>query len=161
MDDTSFDVITLGETMALLVADEPGPLAECEHFTKHLAGAESNVAIGLARLGLRVSWVSRIGADSFGEFVRRAVAREQVDCTNVGVDAQRPTGFMLKARSLDGQDPKVEYFRKGSAASALPAAFAASTLRPSRSSARAVRQWSPGSAGAAARPAPAIRSASS
>ena len=119
MDDTPFDVITLGETMALLVADEPGPLAECEHFTKHLAGAESNVAIGLARLGLRVSWVSRIGADSFGEFVRRAVAREQVDCTNVGIDAQRPTGFMLKARSLDGQDPKVEYFRKGSAASAL------------------------------------------
>jgi sugar/nucleoside kinase (ribokinase family) len=119
MDDTSLDVITLGESMAMLVADDDGPLAECERFTKHLAGAETNVAIGLARLGLRVQWVSRLGADSFGEFVRRTVTREQVDCSNVAVDTQRPTGFMLKSRALDGRDPSVEYFRKGSAASAL------------------------------------------
>jgi sugar/nucleoside kinase (ribokinase family) len=113
------DVITLGESMALFVAEEAGALANAERFTKHLAGAESNVAIGLSRLGLRVRWVSRLGADSFGDFVRRTVTQEEVDCTCVAIDPQRPTGFMLKSRALDGQDPTVEYFRKGSAASAL------------------------------------------
>jgi sugar/nucleoside kinase (ribokinase family) len=116
---TTLDVVTLGESMALFVADEPGALAGQVHFTKHLAGAETNVAIGLSRLGLRVRWISRLGADSFGEFVRGAVVQENVDCTCVTVDPQRPTGFMLKSRATDGRDPTVEYFRSGSAASAL------------------------------------------
>lgn len=116
---TSFDVVTLGESMALFVADRAGALAGCERFTKHLAGAETNVAVGLARLGLRVRWVSRVGVDSFGEFVQRAVEQEKVDCSRVVADPQRPTGFMLKSRTIDGQDPTVEYYRQGSAASAL------------------------------------------
>lgn len=119
MNDIPLDVITLGESMALFVAEEAGALVDSERFTKHLAGAETNVAIGLSRLGLRVRWVSRVGADSFGEFIRGTVTREKVDCTNVSIDPQWPTGFMLKSRALDGQDPTVEYFRKGSAASAL------------------------------------------
>lgn len=77
------------------------------------------MAVGLARLGLRVSWLSRVGADSFGDFVRRTIEREGVDCASVSVDTQRPTGFMLKSRASGGQDPTIEYFRKGSAASAL------------------------------------------
>ena len=67
------DVLTLGETMALLVAQEPGPLDQVQTFSKRLAGADSNVAIGLARLGLRVGWVSRLGDDSFGRYVRQAI----------------------------------------------------------------------------------------
>lgn len=113
------DVITLGESMALFVADTPGPLVEVGHFSKRLAGAETNVAIGLARLGFRVSWVSRLGADSFGRFILSSVKQEGVDCTNVTVDPQGTTGFMLKSGTVDGADPVVEYFRRQSAASML------------------------------------------
>jgi sugar/nucleoside kinase (ribokinase family) len=113
------DVITLGETMVAFAADEPGPLAEASHYTRIVAGAESNVGVGLARLGVRVAWVSRLGRDSFGDYVRRAIEREGVDCSAVVVDDTRPTGFMLKSRANDASDPTVEYFRRGSAASAL------------------------------------------
>ena len=116
---TPIDVITLGESMALLVADRPGPLAEVGHFSKCLSGAETNVAIGLARLGFRVSWVSRLGDDSFGKFILSSVKQEGVDCTKVTVDPQRSTGFMLKSRTSHGIDPVVEYFRRHSAASIL------------------------------------------
>jgi len=34
-----FDVLSIGETMALFVADVPGPLAQAQHFSKRLAGA--------------------------------------------------------------------------------------------------------------------------
>ncbi|MCW8199608.1 sugar kinase [Verminephrobacter aporrectodeae subsp. tuberculatae] len=113
------DVVTLGESMALFAAEQPAPLAEVRHFTKRLAGAETNVAIGLSRLGLRVGWISRLGADSFGDFVQRTVAGEGVDCSQLVIDPARPTGFMLKTLSPDGADPQVEYYRKGSAASAM------------------------------------------
>ena len=42
---------------------------------KRVAGAELNVATGLARLGLKVGWVSRVGNDSFGRFVLQSLAK--------------------------------------------------------------------------------------
>ncbi|QTN22858.1 sugar kinase [Rhizobacter sp. AJA081-3] len=116
------DVITLGETMVSFAAHEAGPLDAAATFTKIVAGAESNVGVGLARLGLKVAWVSRLGDDSFGRYIRRALEAEGIDCTAVATDPTRPTGFMLKSRALEGQDPVVEYFRRGSAASALSVA---------------------------------------
>ncbi|AOJ68798.1 MULTISPECIES: sugar kinase [Burkholderia] len=113
------DVLTYGEAMAMFVAAEPGPLDSATQFTKRIAGADLNVAIGLARLGFRVGWISRVGADSFGRYVLDTLARERVDASCVTIDARYPTGFQLKSRATDGADPAVEYFRKGSAASRL------------------------------------------
>lgn len=115
----ALDVLSIGETMALLVAQEPGPLVDVKTFSKRIAGADTNVAIGLARLGFRVGWISRLGADSFGSYVRRTIEAEGVDTSQVEVDANRSTGFMLKSRSVDGSDPAIEYYRRGSAASQL------------------------------------------
>ena len=67
------DVITYGEAMAMFVATEYGDLSETSEFTKRAAGAELNVATGLARLGLNVAWMSRLGNDSFGRFILKTV----------------------------------------------------------------------------------------
>jgi 2-dehydro-3-deoxygluconokinase len=115
----SLDVVTFGEAMAMFVADRPGDLAGIDRFVKRVAGAESNVAVGLARLGLKVGWVSRLGADSFGRYIRASLTHENVDCSRVATDPGLPTGFLLKSKTANGADPLVEYFRKGSAASRL------------------------------------------
>ena len=112
------DVVTVGEAMVLFAAQRPGPLDAVEAFTRSIAGAELNVAIGLSRLGLRVGYVSRLGADSFGRFIAAALRREGIDTQQVTIDPARPTGFMLKSRTDQG-DPQTEYFRRGSAASQL------------------------------------------
>jgi 2-dehydro-3-deoxygluconokinase len=111
------DVITFGEAMLLLVADRAGPLEEAQAFYKRTAGAETNVAIGLARLGLKVGWVSRLGTDSMGRYLLSVMQREGVDCSHVVCDPTQKTGFQFKGRVTDGSDPPVEYHRKGSAAS--------------------------------------------
>ena len=111
------DVVTFGEAMMLLVADQPGPLEAVESFHKRTAGAETNVAIGLARLGLKVGWVSRLGTDSMARYLLGAMRGEGIDCSHVVCDAGQRTGFMIKGRVSDGSDPPVEYHRKGSAAS--------------------------------------------
>jgi 2-dehydro-3-deoxygluconokinase len=113
------DVVTLGEAMGLLAARESGPLDEAMSFDKRSAGAETNVAVGLARLGLRVGWVSRLGDDSLGRWLLRCFQAEGIDCTHVVVDPTQRTGLMFKGRSDDGSDPPIEYHRQGSAASCL------------------------------------------
>ncbi|TCW14314.1 2-dehydro-3-deoxygluconokinase [Raoultella sp. BIGb0138] len=117
--ENQLDVITIGEAMAMFVAAETGDLADVEHFMKRVAGAELNVATGLARLGLNVGWVSRVGKDSFGRFVRHALAKEGIDARGVTEDSRYATGFQMKSKVENGTDPIVEYFRKGSAASHL------------------------------------------
>ncbi|HFE8681215.1 TPA: sugar kinase [Citrobacter farmeri] len=115
----SLDVITIGEAMAMFVATQTGDLAEVEQFIKRVAGAELNVATGLARLGLKVGWVSRVGNDSFGRFVLNSLKKEGIDAQGVTLDERYATGFQLKSKVENGTDPIVEYFRKGSAASHL------------------------------------------
>lgn len=118
----SLDVVTVGEAMTMFVARQTGDLAECEHFIKRVAGAELNVATGLARLGLHTGWVSRVGADAFGRYVLNCLAAEGIDSTAVTIDERFPTGFQLKSKVIDGSDPVVEYYRKNSAASHLSVA---------------------------------------
>lgn len=113
----TLDVVTFGEAMQMLVAAEPGPLERVAAFHKRTAGAETNVAIGLARLGLRVGWVSRLGTDSMGRYLLESMQAEGIDCSHVALDAAHRTGFLFKGRVTDGSDPPIEYHRRGSAAS--------------------------------------------
>lgn len=113
------DVITAGEPLVLLAAQQYGPLEEVESFSRVCAGAELNVSIGLSRLGLRTGYVTRVGNDSFGRFLTRRMTQEGIDVQHVSLDLNHRTGFMLKSRTEDGSDPQIEYFRKNSAASHL------------------------------------------
>ena len=109
---SELDVITFGEAMAMFIANEIGPLHEVSQYTRGLAGAETNVAIGLARLGLKAGWASKVGQDSFGQFIIQRLKEEKVNIEHVLYDANYSTGFQLKSRVLSG-DPEVQYFRKG------------------------------------------------
>jgi 2-dehydro-3-deoxygluconokinase len=80
------------------------------------AGAESNFAIALARLGVPVAWVSRLGRDSFGDMIERGLQEEGVDLRWVQRDDAH-TGLFLKWRARTGRG--VAYYRTGSAASRL------------------------------------------
>ncbi|WP_081916147.1 sugar kinase [Saccharothrix sp. NRRL B-16314] len=110
-------VVCLGETMAVLVPAEPGPVRAARTWTRAIGGAESNVAIHLARLGVRSRWVSAVGDDAFGGAVLDAVGGAGVDVTGVRVDPDRPTGLYVKEADADGSP--VRYYRRGSAASAM------------------------------------------
>lgn len=113
------EILAFGEAMTLFIADTPGEMAEVEHFQRRIAGADTNVAIGLARLGFRVGWLSRVGDDSFGTYIRHTLEAEGLDCRHLIADPAHSTGLIFKERAVGGADPRVEYFRRGSAASHL------------------------------------------
>lgn len=112
------EVVTLGETMVLFSPDQQGPLRYIHHFSKRIAGAESNVAIGLARLGHSSGWIGNVGEDEFGEFVVREIRAEGVDVSRVRKVKDAPTGIMFKELN-EGRETKVTYYRRLSAASRM------------------------------------------
>jgi len=104
---SEIDILSFGETMAMFVAEQAGDLASVGQFHKRIAGADSNVAIGLSRLGFNVAWLSRVGDDSLGRFVLDTLRNEGLDCNHVAIDPLHPTGFQLKSREDAGADPQV------------------------------------------------------
>jgi 2-dehydro-3-deoxygluconokinase len=110
-------VLTVGETMALLDPLGQGELSHGGLLTLRLAGAESNFAVGLSRLGIRVRWISRLGVDPLGDMIFDTLAGEELDLRYVVRDPGAPTGVFLKWRS--GVRTQVAYYRRDSAASRL------------------------------------------
>lgn len=106
-------VVTLGETMGLFTATDAG----ARDFRLGIGGAESNVAIGVVRLGGTATWMGRVGSDAAGDLVRRELRAEGVDARTV-LDPGAPTGLMVKRRGAGG-GTRVDYHRRGSAGSRL------------------------------------------
>jgi 2-dehydro-3-deoxygluconokinase len=111
------DVVTIGETMVMLVPPGPVPLADADTLAVHVGGAESNVAVYLVELGYRVRWVSRLGDDPLGELVLRRLGSSGVDTSAVVRVPGGRTGLYLKD-PRDGSTT-VHYYRERSPACEL------------------------------------------
>ncbi|MEV0700542.1 sugar kinase [Saccharopolyspora sp. NPDC050389] len=110
-------VVTLGETMALLNTPAQGRVVAGSALPVGIGGAESNVAIGLARLDVPCTWISRVGDDALGSLVTREIRAEGVRVL-AHRDPEAPTGIMLK-EMRGGRPWRVRYYRRDSAASRL------------------------------------------
>ncbi|MFE2260315.1 sugar kinase [Streptomyces griseosporeus] len=114
------DVVTLGESMVTFLPTRPGRLADVPSFERSIGGAESNVACMLAAAGHSVRWISRVGADGFGDHLVERIGAYGVDVTHVDRDPHRPTGVYFRTAGERGTDAhEVAYYRAGSAASAM------------------------------------------
>ncbi|MBU8908953.1 sugar kinase [Desertibacillus haloalkaliphilus] len=112
------DVVTMGETMVLFTPESQGPMRYAQTYTRKFGGAESNFAIGLARLGHEAGWISRVGDDELGKAMLSFIRGEGVDTSKVKVDNTAPTGLYFKeVRNVS--DVRIQYYRKGSAASQM------------------------------------------
>lgn len=141
--------VCLGETMAMLTPAQSAPLHQATELLFGIGGAESNVAMGLAAMGLEAHWIGRVGRDGFGARILNDLQAHGVGTSGVEIDPNRPTGLYVKvpaakrpstpspadAASPSGPPPAIEspvidpvdpglgssvlYYRQGSAASAM------------------------------------------
>ncbi|MDA8291693.1 MAG: sugar kinase [Actinomycetota bacterium] len=112
------DVVSFGETMALLSAPRAGRLRDMSRLRLSMAGAETNVCIGVARLGRASAWLGRVGRDEFGELVLARLRAEGVDVAGATTDADAPTGVMVKELRR-ANTARVTYYRRDSAGSRI------------------------------------------
>ncbi|MDF2047205.1 sugar kinase [Microbacterium sp. Kw_RZR3] len=113
-------VVTLGESMGLVLGAGVGGWEHQSQAHVATGGAEGNTAIGLARLGIPVTWLGRVGDDALGRRVVGDLRSEGVEVRAL-VDTGAPTGLMLKSTPRAGATT-VDYYRRGSAGSRLEAA---------------------------------------
>jgi 2-dehydro-3-deoxygluconokinase len=114
------DVLVVGESLGLLVAEAGGRLLSGAGMRLRFGGAESNVAIGVSRLGGSSAWAGRLGADAVGDLILRELRAEGV-ASFAARDAGVATALMLKERPHPGTS-RVTYYRRGQAGSRLTAA---------------------------------------
>ncbi|MCR2802574.1 sugar kinase [Paenibacillus soyae] len=117
MRDVSPQIITFGESMALFMPEEHKSIERASKLEQSFGGAESNVAIGLARLGSSVGWFGALGDDPFGKLVLKTLRGEGVDVSRAKLSVEAPTGMMFREHVAGRL--AVHYFRKGSAASRM------------------------------------------
>ncbi|CAN5122531.1 sugar kinase [soil metagenome] len=110
-------IVTFGEALGMLRAREVGSLAHLSELAIGTAGAEANVAIGVARLGGSATWLGRVGSDGLGRRVVRELRAEGIDVRAI-IDDSAPTGLLLKESPTAGRTV-VSYYRAGSAGSRL------------------------------------------
>ncbi len=111
-------ILLIGEAMGLFMAEEAGPLRSVRRFSASIAGAEYNVAVGLARLGHTPVYCTRLGFDPLGERILDGLRENGIDTGLVQQAEGERTGLMLKSFAPEG-DPEIAYYREGSAASKL------------------------------------------
>lgn len=130
--DTRTDVVTFGESMMALFSPLDGPLQVGGTASCSFAGAESNVSLGLARLGHRVLWLSSLGDDLFGREIVKRLRGEGIDVSQVQHSTAAPTGVLFQSRRA-WAEPEVLYYRSQSAFANLTAdSFDLSVLQGAR-----------------------------
>lgn len=107
------DVITIGDAMVVFEPVSTGPMRFVNSFEKKIGGAELNFAIGCARLGLKSGWISRLGNDEFGKFIRNFVRGEGIDISQVKLMDGYPTSLNFKEMMEDGS-ARTFYYREKS-----------------------------------------------
>ena len=116
------EIITIGETMAVFTPKSTGYLRYIRDYELRIAGAESNLAIGVAKLNHTAGWISSLGRDEFGAFVCNSIRAEGVDTSRVVWDANHRTGIMCK-QIRNASETSVFYYRDDSAASHMAPAI--------------------------------------
>jgi 2-dehydro-3-deoxygluconokinase len=114
--------VCVGETMAMLTPVQAVPLHQATELHCGIGGAESNVAMGLAAMGLDTHWVGRVGRDGFGTRILNELSSHGVGVSGVEVDDVLPTGLYVKLPAQESESDggsSVLYYRQGSAASAM------------------------------------------
>ena len=81
--DTSFDMIGFGEAMVSLYAPNHARLEQSSHLDLAMAGAELNVAVDLAALGLKTAWVSKLVDVWSGHYIVNKGRERGVDMSHV------------------------------------------------------------------------------
>ena len=110
-----FDVVTIGETMLRLTPDHLIRLEQAERLQVHIGGSESNTAVGLARLGKRVAWISRLTDNQLGRKMERAIAAHGVDTKKIVWTANDRVGLYFLEAGTPPRNSQVIYDRSNSA----------------------------------------------
>ena len=128
---TRIDVVTMGESMLRLTPPGDLRIEQTRQFDIWVGGTESNTAVGLARLGMRVAWFSRLPASPLGRYISNRVAQYGVDVSRVVWADDERLGIYFHEKAQPPRASEIIYDRRDSAMSRMqPADLPAELFQP-------------------------------
>jgi 2-dehydro-3-deoxygluconokinase len=115
----NYDLVALGETMLRFTPPALRRLEQTLEFELHVGGSESNTSVGLARLGLKVAWLSRLTDNALGQVIARTIAQQGVDTSQIVWTPEDRVGLYFLEEGKAPRGSQVIYDRKGSAISKM------------------------------------------
>ena len=104
------DLITIGRASVDLYGQQIGSrLEDITSFAKSVGGCPANIAIGASRLGLRTGFITRVGNEPMGRFIREQMAREGVALDGIVTDGERLTALVLLSVEDSSTFPLIFY----------------------------------------------------
>lgn len=115
--DNDFDITAYGEVLLDMISREEAPLEECKNFSRYFGGSPANVLVNMQRLGSRTAFISRIGEDEFGEYLKGILETENInlDCLQYDPEEGTPIIFVNKSKETPswlayrGADVNIEF----------------------------------------------------
>lgn len=114
-----YDVVTLGETMLRFTPPAMQRIEQTQTFEVHVGGSESNTAVGLARLGMKVCWLSRLTNNSLARIISGTIARFGVDTSHIVWTDEDRVGLYFYEPSQPPRSSSIIYDRAASALSQM------------------------------------------
>lgn len=111
-------VTCFGELLIDMISTNTGSLVDSEGFLKKFGGAPGNTASGLAKLGLPVSFIGKVGSDPFGHFLKASLEQYGVNTDGLVVSPDDRT--TLAFVSLTEKGERDFYFFKGAHDTIIP-----------------------------------------
>jgi 2-dehydro-3-deoxygluconokinase len=119
-----YDIVTLGETMVRLTPPDNRRFEQAHQFDFYFGGSESNTAVGLARLGHKVAWLSRLPDHALGRRLAATLTAYGVDVSQVAwAGADERLGLYYLEEGAAPRGSQVIYDRRDSAASRMTPAM--------------------------------------
>jgi len=114
-----YDVVTFGEAMIRLSPPNFQRLEQARSFDLYVGGAELNVAVGVSRLGMKSTWVSKLPKNGLGYLIRNRVQEAGVDCSHVVWSDKGRAGIYFVEFGASPRASAVLYDRANSAISMI------------------------------------------
>jgi len=114
-----YDVVTFGEAMIRLSPPNFQRLEQARSFDLYVGGAELNVAVGVSRLGMKSTWVSKLPKNGLGYLIRNRVREAGADCSHVVWSDKGRAGIYFVEFGASPRASAVFYDRANSAISMI------------------------------------------
>ncbi|MDE2750553.1 MAG: sugar kinase [Chloroflexota bacterium] len=115
-----YHVLTFGESMMRLTPPGFLRIEQTRSFDIWVGGTESNTAVGLARLGMKAAWLSRLPATPMGRYISNRIAQYGVDVSHVvWANEDERLGIYFHEKAQPPRASEIVYDRKDSAMSRI------------------------------------------
>ena len=114
MEQQKIDIAIIGECLIELSSN--GTLAESSTLNKYFGGDTVTTAVAIARLGGKISYITKIGNDGFSEFILSSLQKEHIDTSMIKTNDEQ-NGMYIVSNTQDKKE--ILYYKRKTAATKL------------------------------------------